>query len=164
MLIAENSILIDWGKFYKMLIIMYAFISTLFTRVHYYPEFPKCNNNAAILIARFGQFDPKRYNIKEIFQFIMMAMEMISLENDHATVAGVCQIIDLKDISFKRIQNFDRCLFQKYWWWVQDCCPLRIKEVYVVNANKDIQRKFNFIKTFAKHQIKYPVSMKTKRC
>ncbi|XP_037827040.1 alpha-tocopherol transfer protein-like [Lucilia sericata] len=125
--------------------------------VHYYPEFPKCNNNAAILIARFGQFDPKRYNVKEIFQFIMMAMEMISLENDHATVAGVCQIIDLKNISFERIKNFDRCLFQKYWWWVQECCPLRIKEVYVVNADKDIQRKINFIKTFVKNQMQYPV-------
>lgn len=89
----------------------------------------------------------------------MMAMEMISLENDHATVAGVCQIIDLKNISFERLNNFDRTLFQKYWFWVQECLPLRIKEIYVLNADKDIQRKINIIKTIMKNQIKCPVSI-----
>lgn len=89
----------------------------------------------------------------------MMAMEIISLENDHATVAGVCQIIDLKNISFERIKNFDRGLFQRYWFWVQECSPLRIKEIYVVNGDKDIQRRINFIKSLMKNHIKYPVSI-----
>lgn len=128
-------------------------------RVHYYPEFPKCNNKAAILIARFGQYDPKRFNIKEIFQYIMMAMEMISLENDYATVAGVCLIIDLHNISFERINSFDRTIFQKYWTWIQDCCPLRIREVYVLNAGKDVHLKVTLFMSILKNQMKCPVSI-----
>lgn len=122
------------------------------SRVHYYPEFPKCNDKSAILIARLGQFDPNRYNIKEIFQFIMMAMEMISLENDYASVAGVCQILDLQGITFDRVKRFDSTLFERYWIWLQDCCPLRIKEIFIINAAKDTQRRINIIKFLMKIQ------------
>lgn len=124
----------------------------LFRSVHYYPEFPKCSDKSAILIARFGQFDPINYNVKEIFQFIMMAMEMISLENDYATVAGVSQILDLNNIKYEHLQRFDRSIFQRYFTWLQECCPLRIKEVYVINASKEIQRHINMMSILLKNQ------------
>ncbi|XP_005175258.2 alpha-tocopherol transfer protein-like [Musca domestica] len=120
--------------------------------VHYYPEFPKCSDKSAILIARFGQFDPINYNVKEIFQFIMMAMEMISLENDYATVAGVSQILDLHNIKYEHLQRFDRSIFQRYFAWLQECCPLRMKEVYVINASKEIQRHINMMSILLKNQ------------
>ncbi|XP_073819610.1 alpha-tocopherol transfer protein-like [Musca autumnalis] len=125
--------------------------------VHYYPEFPKCSDKSAILIARFGQFDPNRYSAKEIFQFIMMAMEIISLENDYATVAGVSQILDLQNIRYEHLQRFDRTIFQRYYIWLQECCPLRIKEVYIINASKEIQRYLNMMLIFLKNQKLQPV-------
>ncbi|XP_013112706.1 alpha-tocopherol transfer protein-like [Stomoxys calcitrans] len=125
--------------------------------VHYYPEFPRCTDKSAILIARFGQFDPNRYNVREIFQFIMMAMEIISVENDYATVAGVSQILDLANITFENIKRFDRSIFERYWTWLEDCCPLRIKEVYVINAAKDIQFRIHMIKTLMKNQLAHPI-------
>lgn len=124
----------------------------LFRSAHYYPEFPKCSDKSAILIARFGQFDPINYNVKEIFQFIMMAMEMISLENDYATVAGVSQILDLNNIKYEHLQRFDRSIFQRYFAWLQECCPLRMKEVYVINASKEIQRHINMMSILLKNQ------------
>ncbi|XP_075170527.1 alpha-tocopherol transfer protein-like [Haematobia irritans] len=125
--------------------------------VHYYPEFPRCSDKAAILIARFGQFDPNRFSVKEIFQFIMMAMEIIWLENDYATVAGVSQILDLANITFDHLKRFDRTIFERYWTWLQDCCPLRIKEVYVINVGRDIQCHISIIKMMMKNQLEHPI-------
>ncbi|XP_061392283.1 alpha-tocopherol transfer protein-like [Musca vetustissima] len=125
--------------------------------VHYYPEFPKCSDKSAILIARFGQFDPSFYHVKEIFQFIMMAMEIISLENDYATVAGVSQILDLQNINYDHLQRFDRTIFQRYYTWLEECCPLRIKEVYVINASKEIQRHINMMLILLKNQKLQPI-------
>ncbi|XP_037942886.1 alpha-tocopherol transfer protein-like [Teleopsis dalmanni] len=103
------------------------------TGIYFYPEYPKCDNQSALLIIRIGQFSWKWHTQRELVRFVTMAMEIIALENDNASVAGVTEIIDL-----------------------DDCLPLRIKDIFVINPSKEVLRMFLF-QQFLQRASNYPI-------
>ncbi|EDV91466.1 alpha-tocopherol transfer protein-like [Drosophila grimshawi] len=122
-----------------------------------FPDLPKCDNRTALFIARFGKFDPNQYTLREIYQFSSMAMEIVALENDYASVAGICEIIDLDGLSSDQMRRFDKHFFRKWWNWLHDCSPLRVKEVYVINMPKDIQGTIMFLYNVLSTHVNYPI-------
>ncbi|XP_030370433.1 alpha-tocopherol transfer protein-like [Scaptodrosophila lebanonensis] len=122
-----------------------------------FPDMPKCDNRSAIFIARFGQFDPNQYMLREIYHFASMAMEIVALENDYASVAGICEIIDLEGVSSDKIRRFDKTFFRKWWNWLYHCSPLKVKEVYIINMPKDIQSTIMFLYNVLSLQVDYPI-------
>lgn len=122
-----------------------------------YPDLPKSDNHTALFIARFGHFDPNQYSLREVYHFTSMAMEIIALENDNASVAGICEIIDLEGCDSDRMRRFDKLFFRKWWNWLHDCSPLSFKEVYVINMPKDVQNTILFLYNLLSNQVNYPV-------
>ncbi|XP_017857333.1 PREDICTED: alpha-tocopherol transfer protein-like [Drosophila arizonae] len=122
-----------------------------------YPDLPKCDNRTALFIARFGRLDPNQYSLREIYHFTSMAMEIVALENDYASVAGICEIIDLEGVSSDKMRRFDKQFFRRWWSWLHDCSPLRIKEVYVINMPKDIQGSIMYLYNMLSMQVNYPI-------
>ncbi|ALC45845.1 CG10301 [Drosophila busckii] len=124
-----------------------------------YPDLPKCDNRTALFIARFGHFDPNQYSLREVYHFASMAMEIVALENDYASVAGICEIIDLDGISCDKMRRFDKMFFRKWWSWLYDCSPLRVKEVYLINMSKDIQSTIMSLYNVLSVQVNYPIRL-----
>lgn len=114
-----------------------------------------------MFIARFGHFDPNLYMLREIYHFSSMAMEVIALENDYASLAGICEIIDLEGVNSDKMRRFDRVLFRKWWNWLYNCSPLKVKEMYIINMPKDIQGTVMFLYNVLSMQVNYPVGIDT---
>ncbi|KAH8419178.1 hypothetical protein KR222_009249, partial [Zaprionus bogoriensis] len=121
-----------------------------------YPDLPKSDNHTALFIARFGKFDPNQYSLREVYHFTSMAMEIMALENDNASVAGICEIIDLEGCNSDRMRRFDKLFFRKWWNWLHDCSPLSFKEVYVINMPKDVQNVILLLYNLLSNQVNYP--------
>ncbi|KAH8310426.1 hypothetical protein KR044_001306, partial [Drosophila immigrans] len=121
-----------------------------------FPDLPKGNNRTALFVARFGQFDPNQYSLREIYHFTSMAVEIVALENDYASVAGICEIIDLEGANSDKMRRFDKVFFRKWWNWLHECSPLRVREVYVINMPKDIQSTILFLYNMLSAQVNYP--------
>ncbi|XP_034115424.1 alpha-tocopherol transfer protein-like [Drosophila nasuta] len=122
-----------------------------------FPDLPKGNNRAALFVARFGHFDPNQYSLREIYHFTSMAVEIIALENDYASVAGICEIIDLEGANSDKMRRFDKVFFRKWWNFLHECSPLRVREVYVINMPKDIQSTILFLYNLLSAQVNYPI-------
>ncbi|CAD6992982.1 unnamed protein product [Ceratitis capitata] len=110
------------------------------------PELPRCSDHAAIMITRVGCC-PKRYHMREIMACNIMGMEVFALENDNAAIAGVCQIFDMSNLTIEHTAQLDGGLFRKWWYWMSECCPLRINVTYCLNAPKKMQKWLGLLKT-----------------
>lgn len=86
-----------------------------------------------------------------------MAMEMIAMESDNASIAGICQIIDLEKMTFEHMRQFDGIIFKKWCTFYRDCFPVKIKEVFVLNTPKEIQRLISFIKSLTPTNLGFEV-------
>ncbi|XP_037943787.1 uncharacterized protein LOC119676614 [Teleopsis dalmanni] len=87
-----------------------------------------------------------------------MAMEIMALENDNANVAGVTQIVDLAGIENAFFHSFDHHTMKMWYFWIRDCLPLRIKQVYFINASKDMLRMMQ-IQKFFQNETDYPMTV-----
>lgn len=126
--------------------------------MHYYLEYPKCDNQAAILIVRTAFYNQKLYSTRELLIFITMAFEIIAMENDNATVAGICQILDLKNTKFEEM-HFDHKMMRNWLEWMLNCSPLKIREIYIINCPKDVQRYLNILRTLLPHHFSTPYTI-----
>ncbi|XP_037945011.1 alpha-tocopherol transfer protein-like [Teleopsis dalmanni] len=126
------------------------------TGIYFYPEYPKCDNQSALLIIRIGQFSWKWHTQRELVRFVTMAMEIIALENDNASVAGVTEIIDLDGVEKEFFYSFHRVMVKKWFYWIRDCLPLRIKDIFVINPSKELLRMFLF-QQFLQRASNYPI-------
>ncbi|KAI8045133.1 hypothetical protein M5D96_001312, partial [Drosophila gunungcola] len=92
-----------------------------------------------------------------LFPEIMNNRCVIALENDHASLAGICEIIDLEGVNSDKMRRFDRVLFRRWWNWLYNCSPLKVKEMYIINMPKDIQGTVMFLYNVLSMQVNYPI-------
>ncbi|XP_055685878.1 alpha-tocopherol transfer protein-like isoform X1 [Lutzomyia longipalpis] len=107
-----------------------------------------------VLIGRIMKdFDLEAYSIEELFKGANAGMEVVSTEPD-TQVNGIVGIIDLQELSLKHLKPLSPSLIRFAIKFSQDCVPLRIKGIHVLNESSIIDATYTIIKNFLSEKLR----------
>uniref|UniRef100_A0A1B0FV39 CRAL-TRIO domain-containing protein n=1 Tax=Lutzomyia longipalpis TaxID=7200 RepID=A0A1B0FV39_LUTLO len=107
-----------------------------------------------VLIGRIMKdFDLESYSIEELFKGANAGMEVVSTEPD-TQVNGIVGIIDLQELSLKHLKPLSPSLIRFAIKFSQDCVPLRIKGIHVLNESSIIDATYTIIKNFLSEKLR----------
>ncbi|GAB0096888.1 CRAL-TRIO domain-containing protein [Sergentomyia squamirostris] len=99
------------------------------------------------------QFNPDSYSLDELFKGVSAMMEVASSEPD-TQVNGVVGILDLEDLSLSHIKPLTPSFIRFGIKWGQDCIPLRLKALHIVNETTIIDATYAIIKNFLSEKLR----------
>lgn len=107
----------------------------------------------ALGLVRFGQLNPKKYDILDVMKVNTIISEIIMLENDRAVVAGMVSVIDCQGITLDHMMAMTPSLMKKAVKITEDGFPLRPKAIHYINAPSAMESFFNLFKSFMKKKL-----------
>ncbi|XP_040074147.1 alpha-tocopherol transfer protein-like isoform X1 [Ixodes scapularis] len=105
-----------------------------------------------ILLVKFGAWDPQVCPLNEYFRAGIVVLEC-GLLNQMAQIAGVVGVADLDGLKISHLLYFTPSEIRKLIKLVQECYPLRLKGVYVVNNPALFELLFAVAKLFLKPKL-----------
>ncbi|RZC33570.1 CRAL TRIO domain containing protein [Asbolus verrucosus] len=91
--------------------------------------------------------------LDELFKGLILLSELSLLEPT-TQVCGVVIIIDFDGLSFAQTRKFTPMWLKRIVDWIQDCIPLRIKNLHIVNQPYLFNLIYNLIKPFLREKLK----------
>lgn len=120
--------------------------------LHYFLPYRNVDG-CAILLSRFGQWDPRALTCDELLRFNIMCNEM-AIRNPVTQICGITTIADMKDFSWShllQIQISDvRCFVNT----LQDCLPIRHKTIHIINHSSIFSVLFTLVKPLLTEKVK----------
>ncbi|ALC45846.1 CG10300 [Drosophila busckii] len=116
--------------------------------IHLIPALPIDANGPRLIFSQFSKVDPKASNPREAFKLAFMLFELLALQCDNASIAGLYWIVDAGDCSLEQMLQYDPFLLKKTFMLVEQCLPLRFAEIHVVNMISAGLKVFNFVTSF----------------
>ncbi|XP_030369558.1 alpha-tocopherol transfer protein-like [Scaptodrosophila lebanonensis] len=116
--------------------------------IHIIPARPLSAMGPRVIISQFSKIDTKKSNPREAFKLLFMLLELLALECDNASVAGLFYVIDARDVNMEQMLQYDPFLLKKTFALVDQCLPLRFVEVHMINMRREGQAIFNFVTSF----------------
>lgn len=110
-----------------------------------------------MIISQFCKVDPKQSSPREAFKLLFMLLELLAMECDNATVAGLFWVVDARDVSMEQMLQYDPFLLKKSFMFVDQCLPLRFAEIHLVNMIPSGQTVFNFVTSFLPAKLPWKV-------
>lgn len=86
-----------------------------------------------------------------------MLLELLALECDNASVAGLFFVVDARDVNMEQMMQYDPFLLKKTFMLVDQCLPLRFAEIHLVNMIPSGQTIFNFVTSFLPAKLPWKV-------
>ncbi|GFQ74767.1 alpha-tocopherol transfer protein [Trichonephila clavata] len=122
------------------------------SNLHYFLPYRNADG-CAILLSKFGQWDPRTLSCDELLRFNIMCNEM-AIKNPVTQICGVITIADMKDFSWShllQIQISDvRCFVST----LQDCLPIRHKTTHIINHSSIFSVLFSLVKPLLTEKVK----------
>lgn len=106
------------------------------------------NNGPKIVISNFSKFDPKKCNFKEIVKLRFMLFEILAFDDDISSISGVELVVDLKNCSLSQAFYLDPTILRKTMVYQEQCIPLRIKHLHIINMRKELQGIVQLARSF----------------
>ncbi|CAG9831421.1 unnamed protein product [Diabrotica balteata] len=116
-------------------------ISTLPTRT---------KENYAIHYFRLESSDFKKFNTTTVLRSALMVVD-ITLNNNPPD--GFIVITDLKLAGLRHLTKLKYDLIKKFFCFIQEALPMRLRAIHVLNNNFIVTQFFNFVKTFLKNEV-----------
>lgn len=105
------------------------------------------------VVRNLGKFDPNLYSVEQLFKGVAMMMEAVSLEPD-TQVNGVVIVLDLKELALHHLKPLTPSFIRFGMKWCQDCIPLRLKGLHVINETSMIDATYAIIKNFLSEKLR----------
>ncbi|XP_026469370.1 alpha-tocopherol transfer protein-like [Ctenocephalides felis] len=107
-----------------------------------------------ILIIQAGKkWIPKDCSLWDMFKALQMAL-LAAMDEPKTQVNGVSCIIDLKGLSLTHVYQFTPNFAKLASGWVQDCVPLRLKGLHVINQPYLFNMLFAIFKPFLRQKLR----------
>ncbi|XP_050501546.1 retinaldehyde-binding protein 1-like isoform X3 [Diabrotica virgifera virgifera] len=116
-------------------------ISTLPTRT---------KENYSIHYFRLESSDLKKFNSITVLRSALMVVD-ITLNNNPPD--GFIVIVDLNLAGLRHLTKLKYDLIKKFFCFIQEALPMRLKAIHVLNNNFIVTQFFNLIKTFVKNEV-----------
>ncbi|XP_030761152.1 alpha-tocopherol transfer protein-like [Sitophilus oryzae] len=100
-----------------------------------------------MLIVRFGKWDPSQFTTDELFQSIIMMIQIASLEPKFQILGGVC-IIDAADIGTGQAWYLTPTIIKHILSVAYGAFPHRVHALHIINASKIFDYAFGMIRPF----------------
>ncbi|KAJ8960653.1 hypothetical protein NQ314_006045 [Rhamnusium bicolor] len=115
-------------------------------------------SGARIMIINCGtKWNPKEVKIEDMFRGIMVAIEIAMLE-PKTQLGGVHVIIDLSGLSLVHVYQFSPHIAKLIIDWVQECAPVRLKGIHLINQPYIFNLLFQMFRPFLGEKLKKCVS------
>ncbi|XP_054717874.1 alpha-tocopherol transfer protein-like isoform X2 [Uloborus diversus] len=119
--------------------------------IHYFLPY-RMKNGCAILMSRFGKWDPKVSLCEDILKFNLLCNEMAML-NPVTQITGLVTIADMKDFSWSHLFNIPisdvKCFINA----LENCLPVRNKAIHVVNNSSVFSVLFALVKPLLNEKV-----------
>lgn len=86
-----------------------------------------------ILLFRPGCYDPKEFDIVDVFKIYVLFTDYLLLEDDNFVVCGQVGILDLTNVTSEHFSQFNPEIVKKMTYLCQDSSPIRPKGFHYVN-------------------------------
>ncbi|XP_049851339.1 clavesin-2-like isoform X2 [Schistocerca gregaria] len=114
----------------------------------------QCDNDERIVIVlRVEKADLKKVTIENLFQQLSTTLSFF-LEDQHVQISGINIIMDLKGFGFKHLFALTPSSALLLTRLFQDCFPIRLKAIHVVNEPIFIGSLFSLFKPFIKEKLR----------
>ncbi|KAL5289176.1 hypothetical protein ACFFRR_009390 [Megaselia abdita] len=115
---------------------------------------PMEEDGPRIYISKYGNFDPKKYKLADFLKLSFMMSDIQILEDDNAMVKGFIEIVDMTNISFGHLLQFDPSLTKKVSVLGEKAMPFRIKGIHFINIPSEAQSVINLGKKLLSDKMK----------
>ncbi|KAG0425162.1 hypothetical protein HPB47_027656, partial [Ixodes persulcatus] len=85
-----------------------------------------------IVVARLGVWNPSLCSITELFRAIVLVAEYYLLD-PKTQITGIVSVVDLKGLNFTHLLHYTVSEMKKAVKLVQECYPVRIRGIYIIN-------------------------------
>ncbi|KAH8381862.1 hypothetical protein KR009_000659, partial [Drosophila setifemur] len=123
--------------------------------IHVIPTKPVSPQGPRVIISQFRNIDPKKSSPREAFKLVFIMLEILALECDNASIAGMVWVVDARDVTMEQMMQYDPFLLKKCFALVDQCLPLRFAEIHMINMRKEGQTIFNFVTKFLPSKLPF---------
>lgn len=115
---------------------------------------PRDQHGRRIMVVESGErWNPRLVPLKDTFRGLQLGLEAAMAEAQ-TQVCGVVAIMDMKGLSFTQVMHFTPSYAKMMVEWIQECVPVRLKAVHIINQPYIFNMLFALFKPFMREKLR----------